>query len=272
MPVSFTSSSATTGRGTTATPSSWPGSGGSDPKLLRPVVHRSESAQEDLALVRARACLVETLTALVCTLRGLVKSAGGRLPRKDAATIRHAFCEELPPQLRASLTPLVLTIEFLNDEIRSYDRKVDDLATKKCPETELLTAVDSVGNLTSLTFVLTLEDPGRFDRSRDVGPFLSLVPKRDQSGETDKQLRITKAGDRAVRTLLVPCAQRILGRFGKDCDLKRYGERIAARGGRIAKRKAVIAVARKLAARLHHPWKTGEVYEPDHDRSRAQAA
>lgn len=243
-----------------------------DPRLLRPVTHRSESAQKDLTLVRARASLVETRTSLVCTLRGLVKSAGGRLPRKDAATIRYAFREELPPQLQASLTPLVLTIEFLNDEIKSYDREIDDLATKKYPETELLTAVDSVGNLTALTFVLTLEDPDRFDRSRDVGPFLGLVPKRDQSGETDKQLRITKAGDRAVRTLLVQCAQRILGRFGKDCDLRRYGQRIAARGGKVAKRKAVIAVARKLAVRLHHLWRTGEVYEPDHDLIRTQAA
>ena len=235
-----------------------------DPKLLRPVTHRREDSQRELVLVRARATLVETRTELVNTLRGLVKSVGGRLPRKDASAIRHEFCKELPAPVRETLTPLVLTIEFLSDEIKQYDRKVEELA-KKHPETALFTAVDSVGNLTALTYLLTLEDPERFARSRDVGPFLGLTPKRDQSGETDKQLRITKAGDAALRTLLVQCAQRILGRFGKDCDLRRYGARITQRGGKIAKRKAVIAVARKLAVRLHHLWKTGAIYDPDHD-------
>lgn len=243
-----------------------------DPQLLHPITHRSAEGQNDLVLVRARAALVETRTELVSTLRGLVKSVGGRLPRKDASTIRHAFCEELPLELRETLTPMVLTIEYLTDEIKSYDKKIDELATKKYPETGLLTVVDSVGNLTALTFVLTLDDPDRFAHSRDVGPFLGLTPKLDQSGDVDKQLRITKAGDRALRTLLVQCAQRILGRFGKDCDLKRYGERIAARGGPIAKRKAVIAVARKLAVRLHHLWKTGDIYDPNHDLKNQRAA
>ena len=239
-----------------------------DPALLRPVKHRDEASQRDLVQVRARATLVETRTTLVNTLRGLVKSVGGRLPRKDASSIRHGFAEHLPEGVREALTPLVLTIEFLNDEIRAYDQAIDELATTDYPETELLTQVGGVGNLTALTYVLTLEDVGRFERSRDVGPFLGLVPRRDQSGEVDKQLRITKAGDAALRTLLVQCAQHILGRLGKDCDLKRYGERIAARGGKIAKRKAVIAVARKLAVLLHHLWRTGEVYDPDHELRR----
>jgi transposase len=243
-----------------------------DPKLLRPIQHRSQERQHDLVRIRARAALVSTRTELVNTLRGLVKSVGGRLPRKDASAIRHDFCKELPAQLHDALAPLVLTIEFLNDEIKRYDRKIEEVAKSEYPETRVLTQVDSVGTLTALTFLLTLEDPNRFAHSRDVGPFLGVTPKRDQSGEVDKQLRITKAGDAALRTLLVQCAQRILGRFGKDCDLKRYGERIAARGGKIAKRKAVIAVARKLAVLLHHLWKTGEIYDPNHNLTTARVA
>jgi transposase len=243
-----------------------------DPKLLRAVTHRSEEAQKDLAFVRARTALVDTRTELVNTLRGLVKSAGGRLPRKDTSAIRHDFCRALPPLMREALTPLVLTIEFLNDEIRDYERKIDELGTETYPETAVLRQVDGVGPLTSLTYILTLEDPDRFAHSRDVGPFLGLVPRLDQSGNIDKQLGITKAGDAVLRTLLVQCAQHILGRFGKDCDLKRYGERIAARGGKIAKRKAVIAVARKLAVLLHHLWKTGAVYDPDYAQKQRHAA
>jgi transposase len=125
-----------------------------------------------------------------------------------------------------------------------------------------LRQIQGVGLLTSLAFILTLDSPDRFHKSRSVGPHLGLTPRKDQSGATDKQLRISKEGDLYLRRLLVNCSHYILGRFGPDCNLRRHGERIAVRGGRVAKRKAAVAVARKLAVLLHHLWSTGEVYQP----------
>ena len=121
-----------------------------------------------------------------------------------------------------------------------------------------------MGPITVLAYILTLEEPERFDNSRSVGAFLGLTPRRDQSGETDRQLRITKAGNKYLRQLLVGCAQYILGPFGPESDLKEFGLRLAARGGKNAKRRAVVAVARKLAVLLHRLWITGEVYDAVH--------
>ena len=129
-----------------------------------------------------------------------------------------------------------------------------------------------MGPVTALAYVLTLEDNARFEKSRDVGPFLGLTPRRDQSGQVDKQLRITKAGDAYLRRLLVQCAQYVLGRFGPDCDLRRFGLRLAERGGKNAKRRAVVAVARKLGVLLHCLWKTGAAYEPDRRQNRKTKA
>jgi transposase len=234
-----------------------------DPELLSPIRHRAEPAQYDLALIRARAALVSARTKLVNSLRGLIKATGSRLKKQGAASIGGRTIDRVPECLREALQPMLYAIEALTDEIKTYDKRIDKLATESYPETGVLTQIPGVGNLTALAYMLTLEDPAHFQQSRDVGAFLGLVPRRDQSGETDKQLRITKAGDRVVRTLLVQCAHHILGRNGPPCDLKTYGERIAARGGKIAKRKAVVAVARKLAVLMHTLWRTGEVYAPD---------
>ena len=126
-----------------------------------------------------------------------------------------------------------------------------------------------VGLLTALTFVLTLEDPERFEDSRAVGAYLGLVPSKDQSGESDPQRRISKRGDGLLRRLLVGCAQYTLGPFGADSDLRRHGEKIAERGGKSAKKRAVVAVARKLSVLLHRLWSTGQVYEPLYNANRS---
>ena len=130
------------------------------------------------------------------------------------------------------------------------------------PETELLRQVEGIGPLTALTFVLTLEDPSRFAKSRSVGAYLGLVPATDQSGDRDPQKRISKEGDEMMRRLLVGSAHYILGPLGSDSDLRRHGEKIASRGGKNSKKRAVVAVARKLSVLLHRLWVTGEVYEP----------
>jgi len=112
------------------------------------------------------------------------------------------------------------------------------------------------------SYVLTLDDPKRFRRSRDVGGFLGLRPKQRDSGQSQPQLRITKEGDPYLRKLLVQGAHYILGWRGPDTDLRRWGLKLAARGGKNAKKRAVVAVARKLAVLLHRIWVSGENYEP----------
>jgi transposase len=129
------------------------------------------------------------------------------------------------------------------------------LAEELYPKTRLLRQVPGVGALTALAFVLTVEDPARFAGSRAaVGAYLGLVPGRDQSGESDPQRRISKRGDRMLRRLLVGSARYLLGPFGEDSDLRRHGEKLAARGGKSAKKRAVVAVARKLSVLLHRLW------------------
>jgi len=168
----------------------------------------------------------------------------------------------MPQTLRDALEPIMKSIEELTIRIRHYDKLIEKMCDKQYPETELLRKISGVGAVTALAYVLTLEEPSRFEKSRSVGAFLGVVPRRDKSGQTDKQLRITKAGDGYVRRLLVGSAQYILGPFGPDCDLRRFGLKLAARGGKNAKRRAVVAVARKLAVLMHHLWKSGDEYDP----------
>ena len=158
------------------------------------------------------------------------------------------------------------TIGSLTETIRDYERRIERVCKESYPrETGLLQQVPGVGALTSLTFVLTLEDPDRFETSRAVGAYLGLVPAQERSGERDPQKRISKEGDEMLRRLLVSSAHYILGPFGPDSDLRRHGEKIAGRGGKNAKKRAVVAVARKLSVLLHRLWITGEAYEPLHN-------
>jgi transposase len=233
-----------------------------DRHLLSPIEHRGLTAQMDLAVLKARDGLVRTRTDLINMVRGLVKASGARLPSCSAPAFARTAASELPEALRPALSKAVDTIAYLSKQIGHYDRQIERLCKARYPVTKVLQQITGVGPITSLGFILTLESPDRFTKSRDIGPFLGLVPKRDQSGESDKPLSITKAGDVYLRRLLVGCANYILGPFGPDCDLRRHGEKIASRGGKVARRKAKTAVARKLAIRLHHLWKTGETYHP----------
>ena len=234
----------------------------SDPELLYPIQHRGVEAREALVLVRARDAAVRSRTLLINCVRGLVKSVGGRVPKCDGKCFHKHAEGALPEGVREALLPLVKQIAVLTTAINKYDRQVEKIAAEKYPETALLQQVKGVGALTSLAFVLTLEKPERFGKSREVGPYLGLVPKQDDSGDTSKQLRITKTGDQMVRRLLIGSAQYILGPFGEDSDLRRFGLKLAARGGKNAKKRAVTAVARKLAVLLHRLWMTAEEYEP----------
>jgi transposase len=232
-----------------------------DPGLLSPIVHRGERAQRDRVLLLARDGLVRCRTQLINQVRGFAKSLGSRLPSSSSEAfpkrVRDAGSEDLFPGLDAMLR----MIEQLTQEIRSMDQQVERLCQDRYAETELLRQIPGVGPLTALAFVLTLEDPHRFARSRDVGAYLGLRPRQRDSGGQRPQLRITKAGDAMVRRLLVTAAHYVLGPFGPDTDLRRFGLRLAERGGKSAKKRAAVAVARKLAVLLHRLWITGEAYQ-----------
>lgn len=233
-----------------------------DPRLVFPVKHRGPQTQLDRATLRSRDALVRARTLLVNHCRSTSKLFGERAGSCSTSAFPKKFRDTMTAELRKLLEPMVRMIEVLSRQIRNYDREVARLCREAYPETRRLSQVPGVGALTALAFVLTVEDPRRFRRSRDVGPYLGLVPRRDQSGAVDRQLRITKAGDKLMRRLLVGCAQYILGPFGPDTDLRRWGLTYAGRGGKNAKKRAVVAVARKVAVLLHALWVSGGTYDP----------
>ncbi|MEX0842817.1 MAG: IS110 family transposase, partial [Gemmatimonadota bacterium] len=233
-----------------------------DPELLAPVTHGGRQAQADRGVLRARQRLVRIRGQLINQVRGAVKSWGERLPSCGAATFVKRVDEGIPEALRPALDPLLRQIGAISQEIKGFDEQIERLCEERYPETRLLRQVPGVGPKTSLGFILTVEDPDRFRRSRDVGPYLGLVPRQDDSGSRERRGGITKTGDEMCRRLLVQSAHYILGPFGPDCDLREWGKRIVERGEARGKKHAVVAVARKLAVLLHRLWVTGEIYEP----------
>jgi transposase len=193
------------------------------------------------------------------------------LPKCPARSFHKRAPEHIPEVLRPALGPILEQIASLTERIRDYDRKLQTISKDHYPETELLCQVEGIGPLTALTFVLSLEDPHRFEKSRSVGAYLGLVPATDRSGDRDPQRRISKEGDQMLRRLLVGSAHYITGPFGSDSDLRRHGEKIASRGGKNAKKRAAVAVARKLAVLLHRLWVTAEVYDPLYNAYRRQS-
>lgn len=222
----------------------------SDEKLIHPIKHGSEESQRDLLQIKLRDNLVRQRVDVISAVRFTLKSMGIRLRSpKTTCFARHAritLLDDFPETLEL-VEPSLMVIDAMSEQIRELERSIEKLAAEKYPQCRYLQGIVGIGALTSLTFVLTIGDPKRFARTRDVGAYLGLVPKRDQSGESDKQLRISKAGNAYLRRLLVSAAQYVLGPFGPDCELKRQGLKLAERGGKRAKKKAVVAVARKLA-------------------------
>lgn len=250
-----------------------------DPGLLYPIRHRGEQAQQHLAMIRARASLVDGRTALINTARGLVKAFGKRLPGCDADQMGVEKLQDLDAGEQLAVMGLLRSVEGMQEQIQEYDKQIAEIARKHYPETALLQQVHGVGQLIALTFILTLEDAERFERSRDVGCYVGLRPKRKESGESQPELGITKEGDEYLRRLLVQGAHCILSARAPDTDLKRWGLQLAGEGekkgeakkeskakqqkkSKRAKKRAVVAVARKLAILLHSLWVSGEVYEP----------
>lgn len=232
-----------------------------DSGLLSPVEHRSEEDSRALESVKARAVLVRSRTMLLNHVRQVVKSLGQRIPECSAEVFPRRARETLDKRMLASVGGVLTSIEALTVQVKKLDKGIAILE-QRYPETKILRQVAGVGPVTALTYRLVVQSPDRFKDSRAIGSYLGLRPRQDQSGDTDKQLRITKAGDPYLRTLLVQSAQYLLGRHGPDTDLRRWGLKLAERGGKSAKKRAIVAVARKLAVLLMVLWKSGEAYEP----------
>jgi transposase len=239
-----------------------------DPKLLAPIHHRGEEAQQDLTVIRMRAELVEARTELINCARGTVKPMGERLKKCDAEQVGTGMIQSLPEAVRELVEPLLKSVEAISQQIAVYDEKIEAME-QKYPETKLLKAVYGVGTLIAVTFVLTIEDPERFAHSRDVGAYLGLQPKQRDSGDSKPQLGISKTGDRLLRSLLVQGAHCILRKGAPDSDLRRWGMEKMGGGGKQGKRRVIVAVARKLGVLLHHLWATGEVYDPQYNQKAA---
>lgn len=242
-----------------------------DTTLLYPIQHRGETAQADLAVLRARDVMVRARTRMISHVRGAVKSIGASLPRTSAEAFAPRCRSLIPEMLAGALTGILDQIEGLNRAIREMDRSIHQMI-ERYPAAKKLMKVTGVGELTGVAYVLVLEEPRRFARSRSTGAYLGLVPGSDDTGDTHVQKRITKEGDKFLRRLLVSAAQYILGPFGVDCDLRRHGEAIAERGGKNGKKRAVVAVARKLAVLLHKLWISETDYDPLYNRKRRCAA
>ena len=233
-----------------------------DRKMLHEIRHRTEDTQKDLQVIRSRDAVVRARSKLISHVRATVKAHGHRVERCSTDAFSKRARTTLIQDVLEIVAPVLDAIDGLSATIAGYDQRIEKLAGTKYPETGWLQQITGVGALTALAFVLVLQDATRFRSSRMVGPYLGLVPARDQSGEIDPQKGISKEGDRLMRRLLVQSAHYILGPNRMDCDLRRHGQAIAARGGKNAKKRAAVAVARKLAVLLHHLWETKQTYVP----------
>ena len=237
-----------------------------DRELLYPVEHSSEDAQLDFLPIKMRGTLVTQRVNIINSIRGSLKALGIRIPSATSRGISkqaRLFLEKNHLDVLPSISPLLDILDQLKIQIAYYDKAIDSLIATKYPSAQRIQQIGGVGPITALSFVLTIERPERFEDPRDVGAYIGLVPRRDQSGDTDKQLPISKKGNSHLRKLLVQCAQYNLGHFGQDSDLRRYGENLyQSKGSKAAKRKAVIAVARKLSVLMLTLWQRECDYEP----------
>lgn len=241
--------------------------GMADETLLSPVHVRSEQTLQDRALLTARDALVNARTKLITTVRGVVKPHGLRIRSCSTEAFPSVVSEILPQELKCVLSDMLDSITVLTKAIDKYDEAIERVAKLRYPVTEKLRQVPGVGPITSLAFVLAIENPARFRKSRDVGSYLGLAPRLHESSSDKPQTSITKAGDGMVRRLLVNSVHYMLGRFGPACDLKSFGEALCERGGKNAKKRAVVATARKLAVLLHRLWRSNEPYDPNRKQS-----
>ena len=243
-----------------------------EPSLLSPVRLRTADDQRLMRLAKARDALVRCRTRVVNQVRGFCKAEGARLP--TCAAERFAKLKgELPAEIADVACHLFETLEHLNGKIRAYDGILREAVMRlRKEDAEAVMQVGGVGPVTAAVFLAAVGDAKAFRKPRDAGAFLGLTPRQAQSGDADPQMRITKEGNAMARRMLVTAANRILSRNGADSDIRRHGMRIAERGGKNAKRRAKVAVARRLAVTMLALIRKKEAYRPLSDVAAADAA
>ena len=233
-----------------------------EPALLHPIQHGTAQAQHDLLGLKLRDALVRTRVSLINAVRFTLKSLGHAVRNPSSESFHKTVLADVPADCLPVVQPLLTVLAHVTEQIKGMERDLVQRGKKDYPVTQRLQQIAGVGPLTALCFVLKIGDPQRFSRGRDVGAYLGLCPRRDQSGGTDKQLRISKCGDGLMRRLLVSAAHYVLGPFGPACALREHGQRLTGTGSAREKKRAVVAVARKLAVLLLSLWKYGTDYEP----------
>ena len=222
----------------------------SDPGLLHPVKLRGPEHQKMLNLHEMRNLLVKQRTGIVVQLRAIAKSMGFRIAKCQAAGFHNLDRKAWPEGFRDIAWPMLKNLEQLAVTIKTYEKQIRELAETPTfkAQVERLMEIRYVGLFVATGFIaVTGGDMDRFEKPRDIGPWLGVTPRQDQSGDIDRQCHITKAGSKMLRWKLAECAQRVLQKNSADTDLKVKGLRICARGGKIAKGKSITAVARGLA-------------------------
>lgn len=232
-----------------------------DESLLYPVQHGTAQEQRDLLAIKLRDALVCSRVSLINAVRFTLKSMGYTVCNPSTERFHKKVREEIPAEVIRSIEPLLAVLESTTEQIKAMERQIARLIAEQYTEAQRLEQIPGVGPVTALCFVLKVGGVQRFNRVRDIGAYLGLVPKRDQSGKVDKELGISKCGDRTLRRLLVNCAQYIMGPFGPPGALRSSGERLAGTTAK-EKKRAVIAVARKLAVMMLSMLKSGTAYEP----------
>lgn len=225
--------------------------------FCRPVAVKSEEAQGGRIALKARSHLVRQRRDTENTIRGLLASLGHRFPKgvgKFARRVR-AILEE-HPELGAVVEPLLCARAALATSLEALDKEVVRLA-KDSPSCRLLMSAPGVGPVTAMAFASTIDDPGRFSKSRTVGAYVGLTTRRFQSGEMDYSGRISKHGDTMLRALLYEAANSMLTVVRQAHPLKDWARRVKKR---TSHKKACVALARKLAVILHRMLVTGEVF------------
>lgn len=228
-----------------------------DPAFLKPIQHRSEQAQRMRGQLLVRRALIDARTGWINQTRGILRSFGYRVAGKNADTFaQRVDLLKLPSDLRDVLEPLLAQITAVTGQIRCCDKALEQLAAE-IPEVAHLREIPGVGLIVALYFVLSIEDPTKFRRSRDVAAFFGLRPAMRDSGQVSSYGRITKEGDPEMRRLLVQAALALM-KSRRDTALKRWATTLEGRRG---KAKARVALARKLAVLMHRLWVTGEAYQ-----------
>lgn len=228
--------------------------------LYTPVHVKSQASRQVRTLLQARMTLSKTRQQLQSSLRGLLKEYGVKLKRQSSTRLEASIREvlpDLPPAVTLALLPLIASVAELRRQQVVLDREVRRLARTDAA-CRLMMTVPGVGAIVGLAFRATLDDPGRFADSSLIGAYLGLTPAKYASGEIDRDGAITRQGDRMMRAYLYEAATVLLGRLKRPCALRDWGLALVERRGR---RRATVAMARKLATIMHRVWITGTPFD-----------